>query len=132
MISNAVLAVGLMPYIGFSAAAWATTLSGWVMVGQLWWGSRKMGDVAHFDARFKQRLPRIVLASALMGLVLWAAAWAMTPWLHLHLWRYLALLALCLLGIVTYFGSGTAIGAFRLADFTALRRGRSIPPVNLD
>jgi putative peptidoglycan lipid II flippase len=133
MISNAVLAVGLMPYIGFSAAAWATTLSGWVMVGQLWWGSRKMGDVAHFDARFKQRLPRIVAASALMGAVLWAAAWAMAPWLHLHLWRYPALLALCSLGIVTYFGSGTAIGAFRLSDFTALRRGgRRAPPVSLE
>ncbi len=132
MISNAVLAIGMMPLIGFSAAAWATTLSGWVMVAQLWWGSRKMGDVAHFDARFKQRLPRIVLASVLMGLVLWGAAWAMEPWLHLHLWRYLALLALCGLGIVTYFGSGAALGAFRLSDFAALRRGRAAPNVSLD
>ncbi len=132
MISNAVLAIGLMPIIGFSAAAWATTLSGWVMVAQLWWGSRKMGDVAHFDARFKQRLPRIVLASALMGGVLWGAAWVMEPWLHLHLWRYLALLVLCGLGIVTYFGSGALLGAFRLSDFTALRRGRRAAPVSLD
>jgi putative peptidoglycan lipid II flippase len=124
MVTNAIMAIGLMPWIGFSAAAWATTLSGWVMVWQLWRGSRKMGEVAHFDARFRQRLPRIVAASAFMGLVLWGTAQVMDPWLHLHLWRYLALLALCTVGIVAYFGSGTLIGAFRLSDFTALRRSR--------
>lgn len=122
MITNAVMAVGMMPYIGFSAAAWATTLSGWVMVWQLWRGSRKMGDEARFDARFRQRLPRIILASAVMGAVLWLAARGLDPFLHLHIWRYLALLVLCALGIVTYFGTGAAIGAFRLSDFTALRR----------
>lgn len=122
MIANAVMAVGLMPYIGFSAAAWATTLSGWVMVWQLWRGSRRMGSEAHFDARFKQRLPRIVAASALMGLVLWGGAVVLTPWLHLPHWRYLALMLLCSLGIISYFGSGTLIGAFRLSDFAALRR----------
>jgi putative peptidoglycan lipid II flippase len=129
MITNAVMAVGLMPYIGFSAAAWATTLSGWVMVWQLWRGSRRMGEEAHFDARFRQRMPRIVIASALMGAVLYGAAWAMEPLLQLHLWRYLALLALCGLGIVSYFGTGAAIGAFRLSDFTALRGRRAAPAV---
>ena len=122
MITNAVMAVGMMPYIGFSAAAWATTLSGWVMVWQLWRGSRKMGDEAHFDARFRQRLPRIILSSAIMGAVLWLAAQQLDPYLQLHLWRYLALLLLCTIGIVTYFGTGAAIGAFKLSDFRALRR----------
>ena len=92
------------------------------MVWQLWRGSRKMGDEARFDARFRQRLPRIILASAVMGAVLWLAARGLDPFLHLHIWRYLALLVLCALGIVTYFGTGAAIGAFRLSDFTALRR----------
>ncbi len=122
MLTNVVLAVGLLPYIGFSAAAWATTLSGWVMVWQLWRGSRRMGQEAQFDDRFKQRLPRIVAASAFMGVVLWGAAWVLTPYLHLPHWRYFALLALCAAGIVSYFGSGTVFGAFRLADFAALRR----------
>ena len=122
MITNAVMAVGMMPYIGFSAAAWATTLAGWVMVWQLWRGSRKMGDEAHFDARFRQRLPRIILSSAVMGAVLWLAAQQLDPYLHLHMWRYLALLLLCAIGIVTYFGTGAAIGAFKLSDFRALRR----------
>ena len=130
MITNAAIAVGLMPVLGFSAAAWATTLSGWVMVWQLWRGSRQMGEVAHFDARFKQRLPRVLAAAAIMGVVLWAAARVLTPWLHLHLWRYLALVLLCGLGIVSYFVSGTLLGAFRLSDFTALRRSKRPVPVD--
>ena len=122
MIINAVMAVGLLPYLGFSAAAWATTLSGWVMVAQLWRGSRRMGPEARFDSRFMHRLPRIVAACVIMGAVLWAAAWALTPALHLPLWRYLALTALCALGIAAYFVAGTALGAFKLKDFAALRR----------
>ena len=39
-----------------------------------------------------------------------------------QVWRFLALVILIALGIVTYFGTGTALGAFRLSDFTALRR----------
>ena len=122
MIINAVMAVGMLPYLGFSAAAWATTLSGWVMVAQLWRGSRRMGPEARFDSRFMHRLPRIVAACVIMGAVLWAAAWALTPALHLPLWRYLALTALCALGIAAYFVAGTALGAFKLKDFAALRR----------
>jgi putative peptidoglycan lipid II flippase len=93
-----------------------------VMVGQLWLGSRRMGPEARFDARFMQRLPRIIAACAVMGAVLWAAAWALTPALHLPLWRYLALVGLCSIGIVAYFAAGTALGAFKLKDFAALRR----------
>ncbi|MEO8244974.1 MAG: murein biosynthesis integral membrane protein MurJ [bacterium] len=127
MITNAVIAVGLLPLLGFSAAAWATTLSGWIMVLQLWRGSRRMGPEAGLDDRFRQRLPRILLASALMGAALWLGAWALTPMLTAHLWRFMALLMLVTLGIVTYFGCGTLIGAFRLSDFTALRRQRPTP-----
>ena len=46
MLVNAVIAVGLMPYIGFAAAALATTLAGWMMAAQLWFGTRRMGDAA--------------------------------------------------------------------------------------
>ena len=122
MVVNLVLAVGLLPLIGFSAAAWATTISGWAMVAQLWWGSRKMAEEARFDARFKARLPRIALAAALMGAVLYAAAWGLEAALSLHLWRFLALFALCLIGILAYFGAGLALGAFRLSDLRDLRR----------
>ena len=64
MILNLLIAVGLMPYIGFAAAAFATTLAGWIMLAQRWIGSRRMGDEARLDDRLRNRLPRIVLASA--------------------------------------------------------------------
>ena len=54
---NAAFAVGLMPVIGFSAAALATTVAGWTMVWQLWHGSRGMGDEAQLDDRLRRRLP---------------------------------------------------------------------------
>jgi putative peptidoglycan lipid II flippase len=124
MVLNAAIAVGLMPLIGFAAAALATTLAGWIMAAQLWIGSRKMGDEARLDDRFRARAPRIVLASALMGAVLWGAASLMGHILSSPGWRYAGLAGLIGLGIVTYFGTGTMIGAFRLSDFKRLRRQR--------
>lgn len=122
MLVNAGIAVGLMPYIGFAAAALATTLAGWIMVAQLWLGTRRMGDAARFDTRFRSRAPRIVVASVAMGFALWAGAIALGPLLGSQGWRWAALFALISLGIISYFASGAAIGAFRLSDFKKLRQ----------
>jgi putative peptidoglycan lipid II flippase len=125
MLVNAGFAVGFMPVMGFMAAALATTVAGWVMVWQLWAGSRAMGEAAQTDARLRQRVPRMVAASALMGCCLWAGAMLLGPALGTPGLRYAALAGLVATGIVTYFGFGTLLGAFRLADFkAALRRQR--------
>ncbi|MCF2906561.1 murein biosynthesis integral membrane protein MurJ [Octadecabacter sp. CECT 8868] len=124
MVVNAVVAIGLSFYIGFIAAAVATTLAGWVMVWLLWRGSRNMGDAARFDRRFKTRIWRIVLASALMGGVLLLAVLIVGPALGMPGVRYAALAFVVVLGIVSYFGFGQLLGAFRLAEFkAAMRRG---------
>lgn len=125
MVVNAGIAIGLLPYIGFVAAALATTLSGWVMVWQLWRGSRRMGAEAQTDARFRSRIWRIMVASVGMGAVLMGAQIVLGPALASHGWRYPALGILVMAGIVAYFAIGTVIGAFRMADFkSALRRQR--------
>ena len=124
MILNAAIAVGLMPYIGFAAAALATTLAGWIMVAQLWFGTRQMGDEARFDTRARSRIPRAVLAAIFMGGVLWGSQIVLGPLFGEAVWRYAALAALIALGIVSYFIAGTAIGAFRMSDFKKLRRQR--------
>jgi putative peptidoglycan lipid II flippase len=125
MLVNAAFAVGFMPVMGFMAAALATTVAGWVMVWQLWAGSRGMGEAAQTDARLRRRLPRMIAASALMGCCLWAGAILLGPALGTPGLRYAALAALVLIGMVSYFGFGTLLGAFRLADFrAALRRQR--------
>lgn len=124
MVVNAALAVGLMPTIGFAAAAVATTLAAWIMLGQLIWGARGMGQAVQLDARSRARLPRIIAASAIMGAVLYFGSWLLSPWLYHFGWRYIALAGLIAAGAASYFGAGAALGAFKLSDFRALRRGQ--------
>lgn len=111
-----------MPVMGFLAAALATTVSGWVMVWQLWAGSRGMGAASRLDERLRARLPRIVVAALFMGLVLFGATGLLEPLLSEPGWRYPGLAALVAAGIASYFGAGAAIGAFRLSDLRSLRR----------
>lgn len=124
MVVNAVLAVGLSLWIGWIAAAIAATAAGWAQVALLYRGTRPMGEIARFDARFRQRLWRIVLASVLMGVVLWAMTLLLGPFLGTPGWRYLALATLIAAGIASYLAIAEIIGALRLSEFRrALRRG---------
>ncbi|MBT9383597.1 murein biosynthesis integral membrane protein MurJ [Pseudooceanicola sp. CBS1P-1] len=113
MAVNAGLALGLAPLLGFAAAALGTTVAGWVMALQLWQGSRRFGEAARPDARLKRALPRLLLASALMGAVVWATRQALAPWLYAEGWRYPALLALVLSGMVSFALAAWACGLLR-------------------
>ena len=124
MVVNAAIAVGLAPAVGFIAAALGTTLAGWVMIWLLLAGARGMGPAASFDDRFRRRLPRIVLASAAMGMCLFLAEMLLETLWGMPGIKYLALLLLIAIGAVSYFAFGALLGAFRVSDFrTALRRG---------
>ncbi|RKF13608.1 murein biosynthesis integral membrane protein MurJ [Roseovarius spongiae] len=124
MVVNAAVAIGLAPFIGWIAAAIATTLAGWAMVWLLLRGVRPLGDVARFDARFRRRAWRIAVASLLMGVVLWGGMVAIGPAFGLAGWRWLALVALVALGMVSYGLFGRMLGAFdRGALRQAFRRG---------
>ncbi|GAA6164185.1 murein biosynthesis integral membrane protein MurJ [Pelagimonas sp. KU-00592-HH] len=122
MVVNAIVAIGLAPVIDWLAPAVATTLAGWVMVLMLAVGARPMGYVARFDERFRRRMPRIVVASGVMGAALWGATLVLGPMLGTDGWRYLALALLILAGAVTYFAVGQLIGAFNLSDFKKAAR----------
>jgi putative peptidoglycan lipid II flippase len=126
MVANAVLAVGLMGVIGFLSSALATTISAWVMVWLLWRGSRAMGTAAELDDRLKARLPRIVLASAVMGVALWLAADTLEDWLNQPGLRYGALGLLVGVGVAVYAVAAAMLGAVRRADLAGSlgRRGR--------
>lgn len=122
MVVNAVVAIGLAPLIGFVSAAFATTLAAWVMVVLLWLGSRSMGEEATLDARFLTRAPRIIIASAAMGLVLYGLAILLSSAISAPFIRYVALAALVAAGAISYAVVGQVIGAFRLADLKAVLR----------
>jgi putative peptidoglycan lipid II flippase len=117
MVVNAAIAVGLMPLIGFAAAALATTVAAWAMAFQLWFGTRKMGDAARFDTRFRSRVPRAVAASMAMALALYLGQLGLAETLVNPTWRYVSLALLITLGSLVYFSFGATIGAFRLGDF---------------
>nr|WP_239030062.1 murein biosynthesis integral membrane protein MurJ [Nereida sp. MMG025] len=120
---NTVIAIGLAPLIGFTAAAWGTTLAGWGMAALLWWGTRNMGMATQFNAQTRTRLPRIITAALLMGAALYGGSVLLNAALYDSAWRILALAGLCVFGILSYGGIGQSIGAFRLQDFkAALRR----------
>jgi putative peptidoglycan lipid II flippase len=120
---NAGIAIGLVSTLGYLAAAIGTTLAGWAMVLLLWNGAKTMGPAAQFDARFRDRLPKIMLASIGMGLVLVTFAGFMAPMLAASGLRYIGLAILIFLGITSYFGIGQLTGAFHYNDFRrALRR----------
>ncbi len=126
MVVNAVVAIGLMPFIGFIAAALATSVAAWVMVWQLWAGSRGMGREAQLDAQMRARLWRMVLAAALMGAVLYGLSAVFDEWLVLSGKRYLALLVIILGGSGVYLGLAQLIGAFSLGEMrAALKRSRA-------
>jgi putative peptidoglycan lipid II flippase len=123
MVVNAVIAIGLAPLIGFIAAALGTTAAGWVMLVQLWRGTKPMGDAAAADARLRRALPRIALACTVMAAALVAGARLLAPAFVDPLLRYAALAVLVALGLATYAAAALATGALRPADIrAALRR----------
>ncbi|WP_424990813.1 murein biosynthesis integral membrane protein MurJ [Fluviibacterium sp. S390] len=125
MLVNAGCAIGLSPVIGWPAAALGTTLAGWAMVVFLWRGTSTMGEVARFDDRFRRAVPRQLLASILMGAVLWALAQGLQGALHTAGLRYGALALLIGAGIVSYFAAAHLLGALTLRELkSAFRRGR--------
>lgn len=125
MVVNVVFAIGLAPVVGFSAAAWGTTIAGWVMAAQLWMGTRHMGEATAIDDRLRHRLPRIVVASAIMGVGIAAMKWGMGDLLYSPGTRYLALAVLVVGGMAIYAFAAIGCGAVRLSDLKAgLRRQR--------
>lgn len=123
MVINAVVAIGLAGWLGYLAAALGTTLAAWANLVLLWMASRRMGAAAALDARIKRSLPRIAIASVVMGVGVWALAEVMHEALLGGSTRYLALALLIGAGGVIYVAAITLSGAFRLQDIkAALRR----------
>ncbi|WP_300010251.1 murein biosynthesis integral membrane protein MurJ [uncultured Roseobacter sp.] len=126
MVVNAALAIGLAPVVGWIAPAIATTVAAWVMVALLRVGAKSYGDVAQFDARFRSRIWRMVVASAVMGAALWFSNVTLSPFLGIPWWRALALMVLIGIGMISYFGTAHLIGAIRIGEIRqALGRSRS-------
>jgi putative peptidoglycan lipid II flippase len=119
MVVNAVVAVGLYAYLDYLAAALATTLAAWVMTWLLWRSSRQFGPAARLDARFKSRLPRIVMASLALGVMLYILQLMLLQGLGSPGIRYISLAVLLIGGGLFYGIIGKAVGAFRPDEIKA-------------
>jgi putative peptidoglycan lipid II flippase len=111
-------AYGYLPHVGIAIA---TTIAAWLNVGQLW---RELAKRGHFiaDAQLARNLPRVLIASLLMG----GAVWALDQWLAPYFLRANGVLiqfaALGLLvggGLLAY---AIAVLALGIADPRAIMR----------
>lgn len=127
MLVNVVVAVGGAPLVGYLAAAVGTTLAGWVNLALLWRGARRFGPEIVLDARLARRLPRIVLASAVMGLAVLGMAEAQQT--LLPGWHTAGLAMIVMAGGALYFAAAAALGGFSPADLrAAMSRGPASTP----
>ncbi len=119
MVVNAALAIGLSPVIGYLAAAVGTTLSAYAMLALLWYGARHHEGAIQLDNRLKSRIPRLAVASVIMGLACYGTALVLADALIMPTLRYAALAALIFVGMATYAASAYVLGALRPSDLKA-------------
>lgn len=119
-----VAALALMGPFSFVGLAAATAIAAWVNVGTLVWLQAKRGFL-HLDKRLHRVAPRILLASLIMGAVLWVIEAPVMGLLGGAYARYGGLALLVLAGLGAYGIAVLATGAARPADIKAmLRRSR--------
>ena len=122
MVVNTVISAGGAPFIGYLAIPIGTVVAGWLNVLLLWQGARGFGDAATPDAWFICRAPRLVAASALMGVIVWFGAGVLSDILATPGLRWAALLGLVGGGGAVFAAAALATGAASIADLKAAIR----------
>jgi putative peptidoglycan lipid II flippase len=127
VVVNIAASLILSRSIGHVGIAVATSLAAWVNATLLGLTLSRRGDYRP-DSRLVRRLPRIILASLIMGAALLAGYWAFADFYAIGttIWRKLsALLVLVIGGIAVYFLAAQLTGAMSLREMrSALSRGR--------
>ena len=115
----------LFPAFGYIGVAAAIALSGWVGAGLLGFVLRRRGWL-RLDGDAKRRLPRIALATALMGIavaaVLHAAEWLLPQLTASAVGRLELLFVLVAVGLLVYGAAIDLIGVIKLRALAAAVR----------
>jgi len=124
--------------LGFVGLALATSVAGWTNCVLLAITLRRRG-LLPVDPRLASAVPRIVLASALMALAVWALTATQAAWLAPITgmvgagWAMVAgLFAVSLAGAVIYAGSCLVTGAVRPRDIKDALKPRAVPQSNIE
>ncbi|MDG1973133.1 MAG: polysaccharide biosynthesis C-terminal domain-containing protein, partial [Paracoccaceae bacterium] len=96
-----------------------TVIASWLQVLLLWRGARAFGDAAAPDAQLLTRMPRLILASIVMGVAVWFGVDLLADALATSGLRWAALLALVAVGGAIYGVTALALGAASIADLKA-------------
>jgi putative peptidoglycan lipid II flippase len=121
---NVVGSLILSRFIGHVGIALSTALAAWVNATLL---GLTLGRYGHFtaDERLRDRLPRIIAASLVMGALLLAGFYLLAPVFtdgHALWLRALVLFALIALGAIGYFLLGHLFGAMKLDELRKMMR----------
>lgn len=119
MVVNTAISAGGAWYIGYLAIPIGTVIASWLNVVLLWRGARAFGDAAAPDTRLITRMPRLILASVVMGTAVWFGAEILAEALATSGLRWAALLGLVAVGGAIYGASALAFGAASVADLKA-------------
>ena len=122
MVINLVVAVGLAPVIGYLAAALGATLAGWVNLALLVRGLTRLDPELIADNRLLRRLPRLVIAAIVMGLV--AFGLAEIAEIYVPNLRAASLGVIMMVAIATYFGTAAVLGGVAPKEILAIVRRR--------
>ena len=122
MMVNLVLNLALIHLLQHMGPPLATALASTVNVALLY---RELARRGHFvpDARLRARVPRLLLAAAIMGGALWYGSDRLQPYVEAPgLVRWAALGVLVSAGMLIYAAATLATGAFRVRDVRQLLR----------
>ncbi len=120
--ANIALSLLLFPFLQHVGIALATTLAAWLNAGLLALSLCRR-EHHQLDARFKGRLPRIILASVLMGVIIWALGGWIAPWFDGAIHTKIAgLIILVGAGLGGFAAFAVLFGAARISEFKVLLR----------
>jgi putative peptidoglycan lipid II flippase len=115
---NITISLALFSWLGHVGIAIATTVAGWANTILLWRTLRKRGHYA-LDAHARRSIPRIILASLIMGGALVALLPYLAPWLSRtqHFMTQVGALGILVMsGLFIYFFVAALIGGFRVGE----------------
>jgi len=116
MIVNLTLAVSLAQTFGYLASALGTTIASWTMLLLLKNSSKKYGTFTQIDRRNKRVIPKIVIASLIMGISLLITNYLLnTTFIDVRN-KYVILSIMMFIGGSSYILIAQLIGAFSIKE----------------
>ena len=116
LIVNAVAAFGFIGVLDYLAAALGATLAGWTLLFLLIYYMRPMGSSARLDRRCWICIPKIILASLVMGIALYFTIESTLDYVANSPLRYIWLAGLVAGGALMYFSVLILLGALNLKE----------------